>query len=462
MDTKAADEIVEDEMQYSDTLDFEFEGTDSDDELPLAVAAAERRLLTDAKDPEIESLCGRWKRGKLILQPDFQRHFVWDRAKASRLIESALLQVPLPIVYLAEEVDGTVSVIDGQQRLTSFFSFMDGRLPTGQVFALSGLDVFPELNGKTYAQMDESLQDAVRYCQIRTITILNGSNADIKFEIFKRLNTGAMPLNDMEVRNCVYRGPYMQLLKELAGSNEFRSLVGFKEPDRRMRDVELVLRFAAFYHASFLRYQSPMKKFLNTDMENYRQIRTADANDLRKGLANALYIVKSLFGDRAFRRFIRGDEMRPNGEWETRRFNASLYDVLLGTFARVEKSRAYAALDTLREGILDLMTSNQEFIDAILLGTSEQRRVIKRFDLMWHLVDDILEGYPRQPRCFSMSLKRELYDRDRTCAICGQEIQHIDDAAVDHIEQYWRGGRTIPENARLTHRYCNWARARND
>jgi 5-methylcytosine-specific restriction endonuclease McrA len=78
------------------------------------------------------------------------------------------------------------------------------------------------------------------------------------------------------------------------------------------------------------------------------------------------------------------------------------------------------------------------------------------------LVDDILQHHKQQPRCFSRALKQELFDHNPTCALCGQHIQSVDDAAVDHIEQYWRGGKTIPENARLTYRYCNMARSRND
>lgn len=134
----------------------------------------------------------------------------------------------------------------------------------------------------------------------------------------------------------------------------------------------------------------------------------------------------------------------------------------MGVFYDKDKNQVYAALDSIREGLIDLMTTNQDFIDAITLGTSEVDRVRKRFDLTRMLIDDILRNYRQQPRCFSLQLKQELYDTNPTCTICSQKIQDINDAAVDHIDQYWRGGQTIPENARLTHRYCNMARSRND
>jgi hypothetical protein len=442
--------------------ELQIEGDDRDDDEVIPLPQGRRAIRTNSSDPEIDSLYGKWKRGKLILQPDFQRQFVWDRAKASKLIESALLAVPLPIVYLAQEQDGRESVIDGQQRLTAFFSFMDGKFPEGMPFKLTGLKVFPELNRKSFSELSDSLQDKVRYYQIRTITILNDSDPDLKFEIFERLNTGAVPLNDMEMRNCVYRGDYMTLLKELAIEPDFQYLVGLKGPDNRMRDVELVLRFATFYHATYLKYQAPMKRFFNRDMEKYQDISKADADDLRKAFKNSLQIVKSLFGESAFKRFYAGDSSNPDGNWETKQFNASLYDVMMGVFADKDKNQVYGALDSLREGFIDLMVSNQDFIDAILLATSQEIRVKKRFDLARMMVDDILLNHKQQPRCFSLQLKQQLFDQDPTCSLCQQRIQHIDDAAVDHIHQYWKGGKTIPENARLTHRYCNAARARND
>jgi hypothetical protein len=135
---------------------------------------------------------------------------------------------------------------------------------------------------------------------------------------------------------------------------------------------------------------------------------------------------------------------------------------MMGVFSNRDKNQVYLALDSLREGIVDLMVSNPEFVDAILFGTSEPGRVRKRFDLARMLVDDILQNHKQQPRCFSRQLKVDLFEKDPTCTICEQQIHLVDDAAVDHIKQYWKGGKTIPENARLTHRYCNLARPRKE
>ncbi len=158
----------------------------------IEVPSDKRKIYTELGDPEVDSLHGKHKRGRLIIQPDFQRQFVWDTAKASRLIESALLGIPIPIIYMSQEPDNKEYVIDGQQRLTSFFSFLDGKFPDGVDFKLTGLKVFRELNGKKYESLSEDLQDVIRYFKLRTITFKKDSDKDLKFEIFERLNTGSV------------------------------------------------------------------------------------------------------------------------------------------------------------------------------------------------------------------------------------------------------------------------------
>jgi len=132
------------------------------------------------------------------------------------------------------------------------------------------------------------------------------------------------------------------------------------------------------------------------------------------------------------------------------------------TFAREDKNVVYQNLDAIREALIYLMTESQEFIAAIELSTSSLQAVTKRFDLWRLALQDIIGIGQKEPRCFSMQLKESLFKSSDTCTICGHKIQELDDSAIDHIRQYWTGGKTIPENARLAHRYCNWARSRND
>ncbi len=435
------DELEEDEANLNDE--------NSEEPLPR------RRIFTEKLDPPISALYDRWKSGDLVLSPIFQRRQVWDDARKSRLVESVLLEVPLPIFYLAESQDGTQEVIDGQQRLNALFQFLDNK------YSLRGLKALTEHNGKKFESFKDNklIQKLVRDYPLRIIIFKRESDENLRFEIFERLNTGAVPLNDQELRNCIYRGAYNQLLIELAADSDYMRLMGLKAPEKRMKDVEYVLRFAAFYHKTYLHYKPSMARFLNEDMKNYQNVSKTDADKLGGAFKRSVALTKSLLGQNAFRRYYHGHKY---GYWESKKFNASLYDILMGCFADADKNQVMSNLDAIREALIVLMTENQEFIDAIELSTSATRMVLKRFDIWRMTLDEILAVSKKQPRCFSLELKKQLYDADSTCILCNNRISDLDDAAVDHIEQYWLGGKTIPENARLVHRYCNLTRPRNE
>jgi len=294
------EEINNISIETEDEILFDNEEVNEELELEDGQVA---KIYTEKGDPEIDGLFGKWKRQKLDIQPEFQRYFVWDKLKSSRLIESALLGIPLPVVYLSEEQDGKIYVIDGQQRLTSFFSYIDGIFPDGSDFKLTGLKVLKELNRKKFSELDEYTQDAIRGTVIRTITFKKESDPSLKFEIFERLNTGSVPLNTQELRNCIYRGKFNALIRELAENKEYLELLNIKGSDKRMKDVELVLRFCAFYHNSHINYKSPIKNFLNQEMIRYGNITDKDADNLRTAFKNAVSITKSVFGDKAFKRY---------------------------------------------------------------------------------------------------------------------------------------------------------------
>lgn len=446
-------------MQLEQEIELSFEeGADEE----ILIAPEDNRIHTSSGDLEIESLHNKQKRGRLVLQPDFQRQYVWDPAKASKLIESAILHIPLPIIYLSEEKDGKEYVIDGQQRLTSFFSFLDGAFPDGKPFKLSGLNVCSDLNGKKFSDLSDELQDKVRYYKIRAITFQKDSSENLKFEIFERLNTGSVQLNDQELRNCLYRGNFNVALKEMAEDPDFMSICGLKAPDKRMRDKELVLRFCAFYHKTYLNYKAPMRNFLNAEAQEKKNISDKELSELKSAFKNACQIIRSVFDKNAFKRFYRGKDGQPDGYWEPKKFNTSLYDILMYSFAKEDKNKVYQNLDAIREALVFLMTEDEDFVNSIELSTSSVQAVTVRFDKWRSTLQSILGVNQKEARCFSFKLKEEMMEADPTCAICTQRIHSIDDAALDHIKQYWVGGKTIPENARLTHRYCNWARPRSD
>lgn len=427
-----------------------FEETEIEQPLPVPMEA--RKVIWHVKDFTAKELYEMWKDGDLNIQPKFQRFKVWDEKKESKLIESALLEVPIPPIYLAEENDGKYSVIDGQQRLWSFFDFFDDNLN------LNGLLVIKELNNKKFAELQKEIKSSLRKFTLHTIIIKKESHPDIKFEIFERFNTGSVKLNDQELRNCIYRGAYNELLEELSKNKDFQFLLGLKKPHKRMVDRELILRFFAFWHNTYLRYEPPMKSFLNKEIERYRNLDEEEREKLRKVFKKCVDLTKTVFGENSFKRFIAGDEKDPNGFWEKRKVNKALFDIIMYGFTDYEKHQIVPKADAIREELLYLMTQDQDFIDAITLATNDKSKVLLRFDKWLRGLRQVV-GYPhKEPRSFSLNLKKQLWETNTACAKCGQTIQTLDDAEVDHIEFYWRGGKTLPLNARLVHRYCNRAR----
>ena len=244
------------------------------------IIETKRKVSFLQSDRTVKDLCEAIDKGMLKVESDFQRKYVWetDTKLKSRLIESVFLNVPIPAIYTAEEDDFTEVVIDGQQRLRTFHDFLNDN------FILRGLEVLPDLNHKNYkslGRISQSLQYKIDTYPLRVIKISKDSDADVRFDIFERLNRGSVKLNDQELRNCIYRGPFNNFLKDITKENkDYQLLLGNKE-HIRFQDIELALRFFALYKQSYHNYKSPMKHFLNSFMKQYRNASTHQLDEFR-------------------------------------------------------------------------------------------------------------------------------------------------------------------------------------
>ena len=235
------------------------EGSEPDpDEVPIR----DRRVFTQPYDLVVESLVDQIKGGTIFLRPlserpSFQRRYVWTNVLASRLIESILLNVPIPPCYLSQNEDFELDVIDGQQRLFSIYRFLDNQ------YSLSDLEVLKELNGLRLHEIPPKQQRQIQTHTLRCVLITNESHPEIKFDVFERLNTNTVPLNSQELRNCIFRGSLNDYLKKAVAYQPWLQILGKKQPDKRMRDEELVLRFFAFWMNGVEAYRTPQKHWLN-------------------------------------------------------------------------------------------------------------------------------------------------------------------------------------------------------
>lgn len=368
-DTQASVEEIEELEPEVEGEPLEVEDSSDDSELDPSIAPPDRRLITQPYDLAVSDLVTQVRDNSLKLNPVYQRRYVWDDKKASKLVESLLINVPIPVCYLAEERDSTRTTIDGQQRLRSLFRYL------GNEFPLKGLEVLSDLNGKRFQQLTERQQRLIRNRTIRCIVISEDSDPDIRFDVFERLNTGSVALTAQELRNSVYRGDFNALLHELAASDSFSRCVGGRV-DTRMTFEELVLRFFAL-DDQLHDYRPSLKRFLNTYQRNHKDEDGEWLDEKRNRATETLDRAFAVFGGECFRRARELDD----GTWEwVATLNSAIYDVVMLNFARIDASadELSGRKEELEQMTADLSLTNEEFLNAVSLATGDRVRLFTR------------------------------------------------------------------------------------
>jgi hypothetical protein len=422
---------------------------ESPDEGDLQIAAPPTISL-DKLNRSIFELHRSYKRGLLIIDPEWQRKFVWDRKRASRLIESLLINLPIPVIYLAANDQKKYEVIDGLQRLTSIFEFLENK------YALKGLEFKAEFNDRRFKELPPEIQNAIENAYLQTFELAATTPKNMMFLIFERLNTGGVALNDMEIRNCLFRGPLNDLLSELAQDENFKRSVNQKGIERRMADRMLVMRFLAFYQMTYFKARNGLKPFFNEFFSTYRLLNEDKLAEFRETFREAMRACYTVFGNRAFR--LRKED---TGGWALR-VNAAVFQVISVCFTDYDRGTITRSADSIFEAYTDMISSDQTWREAVSSSTGMQSRIDYAFEAWKKRLRKAISGtVPNDTsRFFSKALKMELFEQNNKCALCNQDIVLIDDAALDHKEQYWEGGKTVPANARLAHRHCNLTRPR--
>ncbi len=332
----------------------------------LQVAKAERTIF---------ELYRSWRQGVLEISPDFKRLFVWDMRRQVRLVESVLARLPLPAFYLSEENEQKTIVIDGQQRLTTLFRFLDGELE------LRGLELFPELSGKKFIDLEGRLQRRFENTPLTCFIIQPGTDGEVKFLVFERLNEGGEPLHAQEVRHALFRGKGLELISRLASDTSpgsFRDVAGLHGDDSRMKGEELVLRALAFLDLGPEQYVGNLRAFLNEELTRLNMSTGPESSsELEARFRHALARTKFVFGDHAFRRYIAS-----SGAW-VRQINASIMDVVLVGFDRSfpeGKAMSAEAAMLIRERF-ERLCSDPSFHGATTRTVHTTSAIRRRFDL---------------------------------------------------------------------------------
>ena len=312
----------------------------SDAELNEKYRIGERRLVTESNREKIPNFVEALKKPDYMqVRPFYQRRERWDDERQSRLIESFIMNIPVPPLFLYEKEFNKYEVMDGQQRITSLRSFYAGE------FKLKGLEIWKELNGRTYSTLPSLVRSGLDRRSISYIVVLRESSPDeedavfLRQTVFARLNTGGVELEHQEIRNSLFQGPFNDLLIELSKANDFRDAWGLprysddeQEPKaaikefplyQKMGDAEIVLRFFALRHTDH--YTRGMHGFLDLYMARARTFGELDISALRALYLETIHFAVQMYGDLVFHPF----NVETN-EWESRAHRAFYDAVMVG------------------------------------------------------------------------------------------------------------------------------------
>lgn len=366
------------EMKFDDDYD-------EDSKIPYEIPKEVRKITTQAYDKSVSDIVRMIEDKDIRLDPDYQRNYVWDNKKASMLIESIILNVPIPVIYVSQEEDGSWSVIDGLQRLSSLKRFFDGK------FKLSGLEILSDLNKSDITTLNPKALRMLKNGLLRVIMITHDSNEEIKYDVFMRLNTGSVHLTEQELRNCLYRGNLNKFLKEVVQNQKWLTLIGLKEPHKRMADREMVLRFLAIWKnwdskkGILNGYKGRMKSFLNAFMNDFKDIKGQEANEWKRLFEETVEKVYQVHGEYAFKRHGL-DGMRE------KTINRAIIDVIMLSATQHSMDELMVNKDRIVKRFLEMTNNDVEFRNSIKIGTSDTKVITLRLATWCNEVNRIIAG----------------------------------------------------------------------
>ena len=319
----------------------------------------------------------KYDKDRICIDPDFQRNLVWTNKQKSELIESVIMQIPLPLIYLAENEDGKLVVVDGRQRLTTFFQFLDNE------FRLKDLKILPQINGMNFNELEESHLYS-RYVTIiedtqLVVQIIKYPTKDrVRFDIFDRVNRGGTPLNKQEMRNALYQGNATKLLDELSKMKSFKDATGGAISPKHMKDKYVILRALCFYllwrgnildkNKKRMEYRSDMEELLGAGMNLFNKM------DL-----NSIFLLKQLF-DRTMTRAYQclgkdGFRIPSNGKIRSP-ISMTLFETLFYYFTCFDKT-SVSNLE-MKKGVVELL-QDEEYLRSLQHSVDSSVNVKKRF-----------------------------------------------------------------------------------
>jgi hypothetical protein len=369
------DDVEEESFDSEET----FDGTEYED-TSIKRPFDPTQIKLDTRQMSLDTILERIRENEIDLSPDFQRAEVWKPAARSRLIESLLIRIPLPAFYVDATDENHWLVIDGLQRLSTLRDFV-----IKKTMKLKDLEFLTDFDKLKYDDLPRSYQRRIRETQVTVYQIERGTPSDVKFNIFKRINTGGMPLSSQEIRHALNQGPVTLFLKALADSREFRVATWNSISDTRMARRECVLRFLAYTLTSPEDYKSgDFDAFLSDTMAALNKMTDEEREELSIRFYRALSAAAVIFGEAAFR--------KPKVQKRSP-VNKALFEVwtiALDRQSDEDIDKLKGASTHVKNTIVDFMRNDREFMDAVSQGTGDAAKVRLRFSRFQKKLEECL------------------------------------------------------------------------
>ena len=333
-------------------------------------------VLIRPENRTIHDVIRRLDQGMYVMDPDFQRDFIWSEEKQSRLIESVIMRIPLPVFYLAEDEEGRMVVVDGLQRLSTFARFINDKLKLK-------LPERDEINGKRFSDLPAMYQNRIEDCNLIMYVIDSKVPERAHLDIFERVNNGE-PLTRQQMRNSLFMGKATRFLKQETLTDVFMEATGGSLNKDKMRDREFVNRFCAFHLFGLDRYKGDMDDWLARCLRKMNKMEDSELKDISEDFRQSLKNNYHLFKEHAFRKHT------PD---QTRRsvLNAALWDVMSTGLCQYDSKLVKKQAQAVREAIYSLL-ENEEFQGSITGGTNGAKQVKTRFKMAHNAIKEILDA----------------------------------------------------------------------
>lgn len=345
------------------------------------------KIQIQPKQDVLRNLIDRLRNNEIDMNTDFQRHAeLWTPSKMSRLIESILIRFPLPAFYFDATNDDNWLIVDGLQRLSAIRKFVVEKDPL-KTLHLYDLEYLKDFNGDTYEDLPRQYQRRIDECPITLFQIMPGTPDEVKYSVFRRINTGGLVLNSQEIRNALAEPSVRILLQNLANDENLVLTMG--NQSKRMLDQELVLRFISFYIQDYHQSTKNLTEFMDETMEILKRRSEAELKNLEKAFRRSIRLCYEIFGDNAFEK--RSGVANERGK----RKNTTLFEVWTVGIARITDAQAKILVQNKRlviEKLQAITKPDQDFYRAITYATQKREHVRIRYESIEKIIKEAIHA----------------------------------------------------------------------